>query len=275
MRNLTDRLHEKGFEPLTIEQEKELAKELLKAKEKGDTKTIERIQQELIQRQIRLVIHIARNYKGKSEWEDLISAGIMGLTNAVMRWNPEKGYLYHWVERWIKTAIIREIDNNRTIKIPERKAKEAGLIRIEIRKQEEKLQRSLTQKELDKLIGDRLDIRTLPKAEFLIDQPTTTDEGEQFSSIIGKTSEDDDPFEIVNKKMIIESVQKAISELTEIEQEVISMRFGFNGDRKTLAEIGTKFKMTGEAMRRIESTALAKLRHPALKNQLDIGGWDD
>jgi len=273
MRNITDRLHEPQFQQMTIEREKELAKDLIEAKKNNDQKTIDLIHQELINRQIKLVIYIGKNFRGKTEWEDIIAAGIMGLTSAVLRWDPDKGYLFHWVERWIKTAIIREIDNNRTIKIPERKAKEAGLIRIEIRKEEERLQRSLTQKELDKLIGERLDVRTLPKAEFLLDQESINDKGESYNTIHNMTGESDDPFEIVNQKMIIENVQNALNELTEMERAIISMRFGFNGERKTLSEIGNGYKMTGEAMRRIESTALAKLRHPAMKNQIDFDGF--
>jgi len=272
MRNLLERLNEQEFQPLTIERQKELATALLEAKSKNDQKTIDQINQELINRQLRLVLHIARDYRGKGEWEDLIAAGIMGLTNAVLRWNPDKGFLYHWVERWIKTAIIREIDNNRTIKIPERKAKEAGLIRIEIRKEEERLQRSLNKKELDELIGDRLDIRTLPKGELLLDHETITDQGDYIKLTESTTKEEDDPFEIVNQKMVAETIQKALSELTEMEQEIIMMRFGFEGERKTLAEIGSKYNMTGEAMRRIESTALAKLRHPAMKSQINLEG---
>jgi DNA-directed RNA polymerase sigma subunit (sigma70/sigma32) len=36
----------------------------------------------------------------------------------------------------------------------------------------------------------------------------------------------------------------------------------------TLAQLGERHGVTGEAMRRIEATALAKLRHPALINPI-------
>jgi RNA polymerase primary sigma factor len=68
--------------------------------------------------------------------------------------------------------------------------------------------------------------------------------------------------------MLAESLHRAISELAPIEQEVIKARFGLdNVDKATLAELGDRYGVTGEAMRRLEATAISKLRHPSLINQ--------
>ena len=61
-----------------------------------------------------------------------------------------------------------------------------------------------------------------------------------------------------------EQVARAIQELSPLEQEVVMARFGIADDhRRTLAELGAAHGVSGEAMRRVEAAALAKLRHPA------------
>jgi RNA polymerase primary sigma factor len=266
IRNYLQKLNQPEFEPLTPEREKELAEQLQNALDSNNFKKIELIHEELINRQIRLVLHIAKNFKGKIEWEDLVSAGIMGLVAAVKRWQPSKGVLYHWSVRWITTAIIKEIDHTRTIRIPERKAREAAIIRNEIKAKEEVLMRSLTQAEIKDIIGDRVDITELPLGELVLDQPVYNNDNIEFTIKDTILDNSDDVHEIVEKKLINDSLHKAIEELTEIERLVISYRFGLNNERLTLAEMGEKFNMTGEGIRRIEVTALAKLRHPAIKN---------
>ena len=77
------------------------------------------------------------------------------------------------------------------------------------------------------------------------------------------------PALIVEKNAIKEGIYEAIQELTDTEKVVIVSRFGLNdSDRLTLAELGIKFGVTGEAMRRVEASALAKLKHPAIKVNL-------
>jgi RNA polymerase primary sigma factor len=68
--------------------------------------------------------------------------------------------------------------------------------------------------------------------------------------------------------MLAESLHKALLELNPIEQDVIRARFGLDdGEKVTLAELGDRYGVTGEAMRRLEATAISKLRHPSLVNQ--------
>jgi hypothetical protein len=51
MRNITDRLHEPQFQQMTIEREKELAKDLIEAKKNNDTKQVALLTGELKQRE--------------------------------------------------------------------------------------------------------------------------------------------------------------------------------------------------------------------------------
>ena len=70
--------------PLTMEQESECLKKM----KNGDLEA----RNELIERNMRLVAHVAKKYQNpEDEMEDLISIGTVGLIKAVSTYNLEKG----------------------------------------------------------------------------------------------------------------------------------------------------------------------------------------
>ena len=59
--------------------------------------------------------------------------------------------------------------------------------------------------------------------------------------------------------------------LTEIEREVITLRFGLNDeDTLTLESIGKRFGVTRERIRQIEAKAIEKLRKIIQKREVDL-----
>ena len=108
-------LHDIGYvQLLTAEQEVELAKRILK----GDV----RAKIELGQRNLKLVVSIAKNYVNRSSMQflDLIQEGNLGLLKAVDKFDYTKGFRFStYATWWIKQAITRSIaDQARTIRIP-------------------------------------------------------------------------------------------------------------------------------------------------------------
>lgn len=66
-----------------------------------------------------------------------------------------------------------------------------------------------------------------------------------------------------------EELDKVLDTLSEREQEVIRLRFGFDDDRIwTLEEIGERYHITRERVRQIEAQALRKLRLPSRRSLL-------
>jgi RNA polymerase primary sigma factor len=64
-------------------------------------------------------------------------------------------------------------------------------------------------------------------------------------------------------------VESALMELNARERQVLRMRFGLEDGRdRTLGEIGEELGVSRERVRQIEAEALAKLRHPKLRNRL-------
>jgi len=56
-------------------------------------------------------------------------------------------------------------------------------------------------------------------------------------------------------------VRDILEELEPREAEILTLRFGLDGNKpKTLEEVGKKFKVTRERVRQIQNIALTKLR---------------
>jgi RNA polymerase primary sigma factor len=71
------------------------------------------------------------------------------------------------------------------------------------------------------------------------------------------------PADAATRTMLNEAVKKALSELSDREQDVVRLRFGLDdGQVRTLEEVGRVFGVTRERVRQIEAKTLAKLRHP-------------
>jgi len=271
---LSQRLGEEQFQPLTLEKEKQLADRLRKAKTKKQKKEV---RDELILAHMRLVVHIGKGYENRLSHEEIMSVGSLALSNAAERWNPDKGSIYQWARRWITTALTKAVDASRTIRVPEAVANEAALIAVEISNQESKLGRKLKTTEREKIVRGKPTFDTLPAVSKSLDQPLSDEDDSTDPTRAATFDEliaDDnavDPDEYIMQIERVEKLRAALAELDDVEREVILVRFGFGDEKRmTLAALGKKHNVSAEAMRRIEMSAIAKLRHPAMP--VDLGG---
>jgi RNA polymerase sigma factor (sigma-70 family) len=246
------------------------------ALEEDDELAISRIREELIMRHLRLVLHIGKKFKTALEWDEVVAVGSLALTHAAGRWHPDKGQMYPWAERWITTGLTRAVDASRSIRIPQGVAYKAALVNKRLNQAESELGRPLTAEEKAELTGTDLTFDDLPQMSRSLDEPSnrfSSYAGEGATRTLGEELEEEgsDPAEIVERDQTIEAVRTALEELTELEKEIIMSRFGIDDEkRETLAQLGEKHGVTGEAMRRVEATALAKLRHPAMLNPIEV-----
>ena len=73
---------------------------------------------------------------------------------------------------------------------------------------------------------------------------------------------------IAASKELSDRVDKALDRLSPREREVIDRRFGFNGNKETLKEIGDSLHLIPGRISIIEAKALRKLRHPRISDSL-------
>lgn len=75
----------------------------------------------------------------------------------------------------------------------------------------------------------------------------------------------------IDKYALTEALDIALDTLTPRERKVLELRFGLlDGSPQTLAEIGVYFNVNSEKIRKIDTKALLKLRHPSNARNLKM-----
>lgn len=224
---------------------------------------------ELITRNLRLVVNIAKNYVGRGlPLLDLIQEGNIGLMKAVDKFKYEKGFKFStYATWWIRQAITRAlIDQTKTIRVP--------VHMMEFYNRVTKASRELTQElgrePSDEEIAKRLAVppRKVEEVFRAIQDPIALqtpvgDEDTELEDFIGDKNSPS-PFTDAEGKEISGYIKKVLGTLTPKEEKVIRMRFGIGVDRDhTLEEVGRHLTITRERVRQIEAKALRKLKHPS------------
>ena len=261
-------LKEIGKVPLlSADEEIEYAKRM----EEGD----EEAKKRLAEANLRLVVSIAKRYVGRGmQFLDLIQEGNLGLIKAVEKYDYRKGFKFStYATWWIRQAITRAIaDQARTIRIPVHMVETINkLVRVQ-----RQLLQELGREPSPEEIAENMDIpvERVREIQKISQEPVSleTPIGEEEDSHLGDFIQDESiptPVEATNQTLLHEQLDEVVSTLTEREQRVIKLRFGWDDGRpRTLEEVGKEFNVTRERIRQIEAKALRKLRHPNRSRKL-------
>jgi RNA polymerase primary sigma factor len=231
---------------------------------------------ELITRNLRLVINIAKSYVGRGlALLDLIQEGNIGLMKAVDKFKYEKGFKFStYATWWIRQAITRAlIDQTKTIRVP--------VHAVEFYNKATRASRELTQqlgREPNKdELAERLEVSRgkIEEVFTAIQDPIAlqTPVGDESTTIEEFISDKEtpSPYADTERNNVTEHILRVLSTLTPREAEVIKMRFGIGVEKDhTLEEVGRHLSITRERVRQIEAKALRKLKHPNRRSELKI-----
>ena len=258
------------FGRLTASEEKALSKRI----ERGDRAAKDK----MINSNLRLVVSIARRYpRQELTFLDLIQEGTLGLIRATEKFDWRRGFKFStYATWWIKQAIDRAVQNKaRTIRIP------IHILQREraITKAEHGLARSLDRMPTETEICLALDIsvkqlraiRKAPRTVTSLDKPVGEDDQGSLGDILA--SDTPEPEEEVEIALRGEVVRRALAELPALEQEVVKLRYGMEGDQepRSLVQVGKQLGMPRDRVRRIEATALSYLARAREVQALDPG----
>jgi RNA polymerase primary sigma factor len=224
---------------------------------------------ELITRNLRLVVNIAKNYVGRGlPLLDLIQEGNIGLMKAVDKFKYEKGFKFStYATWWIRQAITRAlIDQTKTIRVPVHMMEFYNRVTKASRELTQQLGREPTNEEIAQKLS--VPIRKVEEVFRAIQDPIALqtpvgDEDTELEDFIGDKNSPS-PYSDAEKIETSEQIQQVLKTLTPKEEMVIRMRFGIGADRDhTLEEVGRHLSITRERVRQIEAKALRKLKHPS------------
>jgi len=211
--------------------------------------------------------------------DDMMQAGYMGLLKGIEHFDAERGNKFlTYAGYWIIQYMMRDLLNNGyTIRIPIHfLEKMAQINKIQSKYQSNDLTIDELTKKLNAETNHNYNVNEVEHAIVIRNQVYNlsyldTFIGEEEDSRLGDYIPDDtaNVEDIVEKKILNETINEILNEFTEKEKNVIVLRFGLNNEEeKTLEQIGDKYGVTRERIRQIELKVLKKLRQPRKKSKL-------
>ncbi len=255
------------YKTLSKPEQKEIFKEIIKCKnqiKKGKEKIVSKhriieLNNKIVCSYIPLVIKLVQKYKlyPEIDLDDLLHEGILGLYYALDKFQYKRNNKFStYAIPWVKLKIQLASKNHYALNI-------SPYFLRKLKKYKD------TEETLKKDVINLLD-KKYP-ISYISFQDNISDYNSKHSSYGGNNKEislqeviDNNiitPRDILEKYDTFIHVEKAIKTLKDDEQYIIRNRYGFDGDKMTLEEIGKKLKLSREMIFAKEKEILNKLSY--------------
>jgi RNA polymerase nonessential primary-like sigma factor len=240
-----------------------------------------RARQEMIERNLRLVVSIAKNYLGRGlPLTDLIEEGNLGLMHAIGKFEPERGFRFStYASWWIRQSIERAIMHQaRLVRLPvhvvrdlnqvlkARRALEAGAAGDPTAKPVRVDDVALALKRPVEEVSELLKFAELPTS---LDAPLERDNSESMLDMVAD-DQATDPMGHTLSNEVEQLLNHGLEELSDREREVLAGRYGLRDrEPETLEVLAERLGLTRERIRQIQQEALLKLKRRMARHGVD------